>query len=122
MTLLKEKFGKKEAIIESLYAKLQNLPKVNNKFSEIKHTHETCDNWKHKEKQRMLIQLLLCKYPSDVIVKLEESKEPGTPWSMSTLRKAITQYVIVQENAHRYVTNERNRVNETPRPPNRCFY
>ena len=67
--------------------------------------------------QRMLIQLLLCKYPTDVIVKLEESKEPGTPWSMSTLRKAITQYVIVQENAHRYVTNERNRVNETPRPP-----
>ena len=61
--------------------------------------------------------LIFCKYPIDVIVKLEESKEPGTPWSMSTLRKAITQYVIVQENAHRYVTNERNRFNETPRPP-----
>ena len=33
--LLKEKFGKKEAIIGSLYAKLQNLPKACNKFSEI---------------------------------------------------------------------------------------
>ena len=42
ITLLKEKFGKKEALIESLYAKLQNLPKVN-KFSEIKHTHEVIE-------------------------------------------------------------------------------
>ena len=117
ITLLKEKFGKKEAIIESLYAKLQNLPKVNNKFSEIKHTHEVIERLLRQleaqgeaiSEQRMLIQLLLCKYPTDVIVKLEESKEPGTPWSMSTLRKAITQYVIVQENAHRYVTNKINK-------------
>ena len=31
--------------------------------------------------QRMLVQQLLCKYPTDVIVKLEESKEPDTSWS-----------------------------------------
>ena len=43
ITLLKEKFGKKEAIIESLYAKLQNLPKANNKFSEIKYNHEVTE-------------------------------------------------------------------------------
>ena len=41
--LLKEKFGKKEAIIGSLYAKLQNLPKACNKFSQIKHNHEVIE-------------------------------------------------------------------------------
>ena len=70
ITLLKEKFGKKEAIIESLYAKLQNLPKANNKFSEIKHTHEVIEKLLRQleaqgeciNEQRMLIQLLICKY------------------------------------------------------------
>ena len=127
ITLLKEKFGKKEAIIESLYAKLQNLPKANNKFSEIKHTHEVIEKLLRQleaqgeciNEQRILIQLLICKYPTDVIVKLEESKEPGTPWSMSTLQKAITQYTTVQENAHHYVINERSKFNESSRPPHR---
>ena len=33
--LLQEKFGRKEAIVEVLHFKLQNLPKANNKFVEI---------------------------------------------------------------------------------------
>ena len=33
----------------------------------------------------MLIQQLLCKYPTNVIVKLEEFEGPDTAWSMSTL-------------------------------------
>ena len=41
VTLLQEKFGKKEAIIELLYGKLQNLPKCCNKFLEIQ---RNCDS------------------------------------------------------------------------------
>ena len=41
--LLQEKFGKKDAIIESLYAKLQNLPKANNMFSEMNYSHEVIE-------------------------------------------------------------------------------
>ena len=33
--LLQERFGRKEAIVESLYSKLQNLPKSGNKFAEV---------------------------------------------------------------------------------------
>ena len=69
ITLLQEKFGKKEAIIESLYAKLQNLPKIGNKFSEIKHNHEVTEKLLRQLEaqgevirgQRMLIQQHLCK-------------------------------------------------------------
>ena len=57
----------------------------------------------------MLVQQLLCKYPTNVIVKMEDSKEPDTAWSMSTLQKAITQYVTVQENANHYTNNERTK-------------
>ena len=32
--LLQERFGRKETIVESLYFKLQNLPKTGNKFAD----------------------------------------------------------------------------------------
>ena len=43
IAMLKERFGKKEPIIGSLYAKLQNIPRVSNKFSEIKHNYEVIE-------------------------------------------------------------------------------
>ena len=90
--MLKERFGKKEPIIGSLYAKLQNILRASNKFSEIKYNHEVIEKILRQLEaqgesvahQRMLIQQLLCKYPTDVIVKLEESKEPDTAWSNIT--------------------------------------
>ena len=78
IAMLKERFGKKEPIIGSLYAKLQNIPRASNKFSEIKYNHEVIEKTLRQLEaqgesvadQRMLIQQLLCKYPTDVIVKL----------------------------------------------------
>ena len=43
VAMLKERFGKKEPIIGSLYAKLQNIPKAGSKFSEIKYNHEVIE-------------------------------------------------------------------------------
>ena len=119
--------GKRNPITGSLYAKLQNIPRAGNKFSEIKYNHEVIEKILRQLEaqgesfadQRMLIQQLLCKYPTDMIVKLEEFKEPDTAWSMLTLRKAITQYVTVQENANHYASSERNKFVEATRSMNR---
>ena len=40
VTMLKERFGRLDVIIESLYIKLQGLPKSVNKFTEIRKTSE----------------------------------------------------------------------------------
>ena len=40
--------------------------------------------------QRMLTQLLLSKFPIEVIFQLEISKEPTSSWTMETLRRAIS--------------------------------
>ena len=61
----------------------------------------------------MLIQQLFYKYSTDVIIRLEESKEPDTPLNMVSLQKAITQYIIVQENVHCYTLHERAKFNES---------
>ena len=55
--------------------------------------------------QRILIQQIISKYPMEVITKLEESKEPGTPCTMKSLRKSICHYIIVQENVQCHVSN-----------------
>ena len=84
--LLQDRFGQKEAIVESLYSKLQNLPKTGNKFAEVQHMWETIEKLRQLEaqgeyisEQRILIQQIISKYPTEVITKLEEFKEPGTP-------------------------------------------
>ena len=44
----------------------------------------------------------MSKYPVEVIVRLEESKDPAVPWDMESLRKAISHYITIQENVQRY--------------------
>ena len=41
--LLQERFGRKEAIVESLYFRLQNLLKTGNKFADIQRVSETIE-------------------------------------------------------------------------------
>jgi len=83
LKLLQEKFGSKESIVEMLYVRLQSLPTSSSKFSDIQYTHnnverilrqlesqgETVDN------QRTLVYQILSKFPLEVILKLESSKQ-----------------------------------------------
>jgi len=43
VNLLREKFGRKVVIIESLYSKLQRLPKSGNKFKKVRYVSETIE-------------------------------------------------------------------------------
>ena len=110
--LFQERFGQKEAIVESLYFKLQNLPKTG-KFADIQWVSETIEKVLRQleaqgesiDEQRVLIQQIISKYPPEVLTKLEEAKEPLRPWSIKSLRKAIFHYVTVQENVQCYVSS-----------------
>ena len=120
--LLQDRFGRKEAIVESLYSKLQNLPKTGNKFAEVLHMCETIEKLlrqleaqgEYISEQGILIQQIISKYPTEVITKLEESKEPGTPWTMKYLRESICHYITVQENVQHHVSNDNLKVKGQP--------
>jgi len=58
--------------------------------------------------QRMLIQLVLHKFPTEVIMKVEETKPPNDIWNMKNLRAAIFRFVKVQENVYRYASNSKS--------------
>ena len=93
--LLQERFGRKEAIVESLYFKLQSLPKTGNMFADIQQVSETIEKvlrqleaqGKSIDEQRVLIQQIISKYPPEVITKLEEAKESLRVWSIKSLEK-----------------------------------
>ena len=93
---------------------MQNIPKVvNNKFVEVQKVSETIERLLRQleaqgdiiSDQRTLVQQMISKFPTEVITRLEDYKQPAVPWNMKSLREAICQYVTIQENVQRYVYN-----------------
>ena len=111
---LKDRFGKKDAIIELLYSKLQNMPRSGNNFSQVKSTCDSVEKLLRQleaqgevvSNQRTLIQQIISKFPAEVITKFEETKgDPTISWTLKSLREALCYYVAVHENVHRYVND-----------------
>ena len=108
------------------YSKLQNLHKIGSKFSGIQRTCDTIEKILREleaqgesiDEQRTLIQQIISKFPAEVVVKLEESKEPVRPWTMPSLRDAIHHYITVHENVQHYLSNSNNHVKGQPFMPN----
>ena len=44
----------------------------------------------------------MSKVPTDVIVKLEESKQLNEFWTVASLKESLKRYITVHSNAHRY--------------------
>ena len=108
--LLKEKFINQQAIVEALYFQLQYLPVAINRFAEIKQIYEAIEKILRQlesqkeniDQQRIIVQQILSKFPTDVIVKLEESKRLNESWTVASLRESLKGYITVHSNAHRY--------------------
>ena len=105
--LLKERFGKGEVIIETLYSQLQHMPTATNRISDIKSTYENVEKIlrqleSQKEdinNQKVLVQQILSKFPIQVLIK-QKSKELQDPWTVTVLRRSLERYVTISTNAH----------------------
>ena len=75
VAILKEKFGKKDSIIELLYAKLHHLSVSSNKFGDIKYTYDTIERLlrqleaqgKRVDQQKVLVHQILSKFPLELL-------------------------------------------------------
>ena len=118
VALLKEKFGSRESIIETLYAKLHHLPTSPGKFNDIKYTYNRVERLLRQlesqgeaiNEQKILIYQILSKFPLEVVLKLEDAKKCGVEWTMQLLRKLLNQHITIQESAQRRVANAKGRV------------
>jgi len=111
VTLLKQKFGRPDSIIEMLYSKLQHLSTASQRFSDVKRTFENIERilqqlelqGENVNAQKILVHQILSKFPLEVILKLEHTKTFGQVWTMELLRQLLSQYVQMQENAQRHL-------------------
>jgi len=99
--------GNPDYIVEVLYSKLQHLPTVPNRFSDIKRAHKNVERILRQleaqgeivNNQKILIHQILSKFPLEVMLKLEDIKEYGRVWTVKELRRLFNQYLQVQESA-----------------------
>jgi len=82
-----------------------------NQFNDIKFTYEAIEKILQQleaqeesvNQQRILVQQILSKFPSEVIIKLEESLQESR--SVKLLRESHQYYIRVHENARKHETN-----------------
>ena len=60
------------------------------------------------DNQKILVQQILSKYPTQVIIKLEESKGLNDRWTVSKLRQSLQRYITIYTNAQQYEVNTRS--------------
>ena len=107
--ILQEKFVRQDVIVDMLYAKLQLLrPASSSKLADFKDVHASLEAIlrqveTHGENldQRLIVNQILGKFPRDVVVKLEERRQPSQPWTTADLRAALYHFLEIQENADR---------------------
>ena len=106
--ILCETFGRTEAIISSLYGRLEDISRAGDSFSDIRHVQSDMEailcqletQGEQLNEQRLLCQKLWSKLPITVATKLEESRglaDAGTQWKLNDFRIALKRYVIMQE-------------------------
>jgi len=72
-----------------------------NRFSDIKHNYETMEKMLRQlesqgervDEQHILVQQILLKFPVEVIVRLEESKDIDQIWTVKLVRESLKRYI-----------------------------
>ena len=84
--LLKEKFEKREVIIDTLYSQLQHLLISTNRINDMRSKFDNTEKILRQlesqregtDNQKKFVWQMLSKFPTQVIIKLEESKGLNT--------------------------------------------
>ena len=102
--LLKERYGRKQILIDTHYAQLINLLIAMNKtlslrtYFDVTEKHlRALQSLGEKIEQKQLLSMIKSKLPRNIISKLEEQKDENDEWTVETLRKRLKRYIIEQE-------------------------
>ena len=93
---------KREVIIDALYSFTVAVYSDGHKpISGVKSTFETI--LRQLESQgiikKILVQQMLSEFPTQVTIKLEESRGLNDPWTVSNLEQSLQHYITIYANA-----------------------
>ena len=102
--LLKERYGKKQVMVNAHYAKLINLPVGTFKSALLRSFYDTTE--KHlrclhslgqEDNQMQVLSMMQSKLPRSVLMKLEEMKPEGEEWTVEKFRRLLKRHISAQD-------------------------
>ena len=106
IALLKERYGKKQVMIDSHYAQINNIPMASYKTASL-HEFYYCTE-KHlralqslgeTNNQNNVLTIMISKLPRSALLILEEQREENEEWTVEYFRKRLLRYINIQEAA-----------------------
>ena len=124
VTLLKDRFGHKQSVINCHYTGLINVPPAVKTskglrilYDEAEKHLRSLEALKQDINQKVFISIITSKIPKNVLVQLEIQKGAKNEWTVSKLRELFNDYISAREKAEEQ-TNVGNSANShEPSPP-----
>ena len=105
VTLMKERFGEVQTVINAHYTELINLTPANNNprslrslFDQIERNVRSLQALKQDIDQDVFVSIIT-KIPKDVLIQLEIQKGAKTKWTVTKLRELFNNYIAERERA-----------------------
>ena len=132
--LLKERYGRKQFLIDAHYAKMMNIPMATYRASSLRSFYNVTEKhlrclktFGENENQRQILTMLTSKLPRSVLLELEKMKPEGEEWTVRNFRKLLHRHINSQEACdlkmklfHRNDDSPRQQTN-TNRSPNMSY-
>ena len=106
VTLMKERFGDVQTVINAHYTELINLtPATNNPrslrslFDQVERNLRSLQALKQDIDQDVFVSIITSKIPKDVLIQLEIQKGAKTKWTVTKLRELFNDYIAARERA-----------------------
>ena len=120
VTILKKRFGDDQAIINTHYIQLMDLPVVKNSvrnlrtFTDAIQTHlRSLKVLKQDTSQDIFIPMITSKLPKEVLLQIEIKKEQSTKWTVDLLMERLDDYVSARESAERTLNSSSSVIKES---------
>jgi hypothetical protein len=119
LDLLEKRFGNKQFIINSHYRELMNLPGASHETTNLRCTVDAIE--KHLRSLVVLheninnsqtVALIQSKLPRDVMLKLQDGKLPGVPWSVEMLCGQLHHIISNREMVDMQYSEQRDDIKE----------
>ena len=106
--LLKERYGRKELIINAHYLQIRDLPTASTYYGKLRSTYDhieqhlgTLHALGENTECNLMVLLMQSKLPTTTLAKLEEYKKTDDPWTVKRERIKLKRYIAAQETGDR---------------------
>ena len=103
-TLLKERFGNSQSVVNSYYTQLVNMKPAVNSTKGLRTLHDqferhfrSLEALKQDNNQDVFVSIMKSKIPKEVLLQLQLQRGAKVRWTVSRLRELLSDYILARE-------------------------